>query len=301
MNAPHPLLVPLLEEHDIPWALFCVRGRPPMGVREKRSRIVTALHETGMPWAQMMEVTGLSNGAIQRLTQAMHNQASKENQRAVGRRVGASWKGKDRHDQLMRQWQNGTFDFHRGRVRPEAERAALKASWTPEVRAQGGVSSKQNVWGRPEVAERLLAFHRSPEERARRSALQVERMKTDPAKYAKGRIRLVDTPKGNQEQISVRSSYEALAVKRLEADPQVQGYVFEPVLRIPGGKWIMPDFLVDLADGQRTLVEIKASWVFKLPMEHKVSVRLETARCLAVEQGWGFAVWTEKELKDVVR
>lgn len=120
MESPHPKLVALLQKHSLDWSVFVKRGRPPGGVREKRSAIVTELHESGYSWADMMTITGLSNGAIQRLTQAMWNPESRENVRQNMKKVGGSWRGKKRPGQLEAQWGKGDFDSPETRAKYSA-------------------------------------------------------------------------------------------------------------------------------------------------------------------------------------
>ena len=301
MNEPHPKLVPLLARHEISWDLFSKQGRPPNGVREKRSRIVTDLHQEGMSWEEMMEVTGLSNGGIQRLTGAMWNPKSRERLRENGRRTGESWKGKKRPGQLKRQWKSGNFDSLRGRIRPPEERARLREGWTPECRESASQHSL-NMWKEDGVRKRLLDFHRSPEERKRRSREQSQRMKDNPGKWVRGKSEWLDTPKGFKDRAYVRSSYEAAAVRLLEEDPEVIRYEHERRIALSSGSWMLPDFIVEYEDGSTLLVEVKASWVLGLSVEHKISKRLMLSADLASDRGWGFAIWTErKELKDALR
>ena len=301
MKGPHPRLIPLLKEHGLDWEVFRKRGRPPKGVREKRAAIVTELHQKGTSWAEMMEITGLSNGSIQRLTKAMWNPATRETVREVGRKLGASWKGRPRPGQLEAQWKAGTFDFFRGKVLSEEERAHLRASWTPELRRDAAEHSRNRVWGDPDVRARLLAFHRSPEQRARYSRAQTRRMQETPKTYLRGRASWVDTPKGDKDRVYVRSSYEAATVRKLEADPNVVSYQFEPRQVLPDGKWVLPDFFVTYTDGREVLVEVKAQWVFGLPPSHQVHQRLKVSQDIAARKGWGFEVWTEKELGDALQ
>lgn len=116
MEQPHPRLVPLLEKHQIDWADFRARGRPAKGsvdLRAKRSSIVTELHESGCSWSDMFEVTGLSNGSIQRLTKAMWNPASRVRLRDNMSRVGSSGRGKSKPwatKMLKEAWASGRFD-----------------------------------------------------------------------------------------------------------------------------------------------------------------------------------------------
>lgn len=300
MTNPHPRLIPLLEKHEITYDLFCKKGRPPKGVREKRSAIVTELHAAGTSWADMMEITGLSNGAIQRLTKAMWNKSTRSRVKEQGRRVGASWKGKKRPGQLERQWADGVFDFHRGRVRPEEERQRLKDGWTVEARQANGDRHRE-LWADPEYRAKMVAYHRQPDVRAERSRAQTRRMEENPTKWARGNSEWVDTPKGTADRVFVRSSYEKAAVAVLEADPTVVKYKYEPVFRRPCGKWCKPDFLVTYEDGTQSLVEVKASWVLAQPITSKHRRKLAMYAELAAAKGLPFEVWTEVGvLKDVV-
>jgi lambda repressor-like predicted transcriptional regulator len=298
---PHPDLVPLLEKYGISWELFSKKGRLPNDlkwVKEKRSSVITEMHSKGTSWGDMIEITGLSLGSIERLTKAMWNKASRENSSAIGIRVGKSWKGKHRPGQLERQWAVGTFDFHRGRIRPEWELEKIRASWTPELRLRAGEHARE-IWSDPVCRAKILAFHRSPEERARLSRLQAQRMLDYPNKYSKGRSEWVPTLKGVCEKAFARSSYEVAAITMLEADPSVVRYEHEHRFVLENGHWALPDFLVQYADGHMLLVEVKASWVLGLPSDYKIQRRLEVARQLADTNGWGFAIWTERELKNV--
>ena len=300
METPHPKLLPLLQEHGLTWEEFLKRGRPPAGMRDKRAAIVTKLHESGCSWAEMYEITGLSNGAIQRLTGAKGCKAVQEKRKRLGRDVGATWAGKKRPGQLERQWAKGTFDFHRGRIRPPEEIEKLRAGWTPSHRLQAGERTKIRIWGDAKIRERLLRFHRSPEERGRCSRAQVQRMLENPEKYLRGRSQWVDTPKGSALRAYARSSYEVAAIQMLERDPRVIRYEHEHRIVLPDGHWVLPDFLVEYQGGRVVVVEIKASWVFNLPEGHKVKKRLRLAQELAVARGWEFSIWTEQELKDAL-
>jgi len=300
MMSPNPQLVALLEKHDIDWETFSKQGRPAPGVRDKRVAIVTDLHSSGLSWADMMTITGLSNGGIQRLTGAMWNPASRVRLRTNMKKVGASWKGKKRPGQLEAMWAAGVFDVLRGRVRSDVERSHLKAGWTPEKRSQMADRSKA-LWEDPTVRDRILTFHRSPEERARRSAAQTLRLAQDPGKWAKGKSRWINTPKGVAPKAHVRSSYEAATIFVLESDPNVVAYQFEPRFILPDGHWILPDFLVWTTQ-RILLIEVKASWVFGLPPDDRVHLRLNMARKVAADHGWDFAIWTEqKELTDALK
>jgi len=149
VSIPHPKLVPLLEKHGVTYVEFAKRGRPKKG-NEKivgvRRDIITELHSQGTSWADMMVVTGLGQGSIQRLTRAMWNPASRGVLHDVGVRVGRSWKGKSRPGQLEAQWAAGNFDrpstrakYSRNRVlfiksHPEFNYPYGKAEWVQSVK-----------------------------------------------------------------------------------------------------------------------------------------------------------------------
>lgn len=300
MDQPHPKLAPLLSKHNVTHADFIKKGRPVKGTGEvlvsARRAIITELHAQGTSWAEMLEVTGLGQGSIQRLTGAMWNSESRKRVSENGVRTGKSWKGKPRPGQLERQWAAGTFDFHRGRTRPESERQSLRDGWTPNCRQEAGHRALRN-WSDPDVRAKYMAFHTSPEERVRRSVAQAQRMKENPDVYARGRAEWVDTPKGLHERAYVRSSYEKAAVHRLEDNTKVLRYEYERVLSLPDGRWVLPDFIVEYAGAKVVLVEVKASWVLTHPNCEDVRERLATAEKFAREQGWTFEVWTERELE----
>ena len=119
-------------------------------------------------------------------------------------------------------------------------------------------------------------------------------MKATPSKYLKGKASTVPTPKGTEPKVKVRSSYEAAAIRTLESDPTVLQYEYETVIKLTEGKRILPDFIVHRASGT-TLVEVKADWATHLPTDHVITKRLKAAEDYAHQQGWEFAVWTEKK------
>jgi len=297
-TTPPSELVLLLRKHGLSWAEFQKKGRPPPGVVAKRQAIVTEIHMTGMPWVEMCRVTGLSVGAINRLTRAVGNAASLENRRANAARTGSAGKGARKpwlSEQLSADWASGKFDFHRGRIRSVAERESLRlAAARPEVRQQRRESALRR-WQKPEERAQLLAFHRSVEERLKRSEAQTERMHREPSKWLRGIGAWVYPKKCSRSPIWTRSSYERVVVDLLERDASVTSYAFEPKVQLPSGRWILPDFVVYFGDGLITLIEVKASWVLGLPPEHKVQIRLRAACSYAESMGWEFMVWTEKD------
>lgn len=287
------MLEDLLEQFDISLEDFRKKGRCRPEIVKKRSDVVTHLHERGLSWAQMTEITGLSIGSIQRLSRAKGNPKTKEKISKLGKSLGASWKGKSRGDQLNRQWVKGDFESLKGRVRPQHERDKLKEAWkNPELRERASEHSKSRVWGNPETRDKILAFHRSPEERSARSLAQAKRMQEDEGKYLSGRRTKEATPKGNKDEVLVRSSYEAAAIRIFEEDILVKGYVYEPRYTVEG-RTIIPDFLVDYENGSKALIEVKASWALK---RKKTIERLALSEKIASDEGYSFHVWCEKEL-----
>jgi len=77
--------------------------------------------------------------------------------------------------------------------------------------------------------------------------------------------------------------------------PTVAQFDYEPPFLFENHH-IKPDFLLYLTRGDITLVEIKASWIFTLSPDHKVWRRLDLSKRLSESRGWGFEIWTEKEL-----
>lgn len=300
---PHPKLVPLLLKYEVDYALFQKKGRPPRGcegIVEKRRLIVTDLHSQGTSWAEMIEITGLGNSAIQGLTRAKRNPNTVGRLRENGIRLGKSWKGRKSEKKsadVKRRWEEGGFDFHRGRERPDWEKEKLRASWTEELRT--ACSSRSKVrWADPAYKESLLDFHRSPGERSRRSEAQALRMKETPEVYARGRGQRVPTTKGEKPVTFVRSSYEVRAVALLEGSPGVASYEYEHRMTTPEGRWVLVDFLVQMSDGSTLAIEVKAGWVLTDPTAGAGRERLELARRLTEAKGWKFAVWAERELRD---
>ena len=123
---------------------------------------------------------------------------------------------------------------------------------------------------------------------------QLLEMKDHPERWVKGLGAWVETKKCSEARVWTRSSFERAFMSNLEHDPAVERYDFEPCVRLPGGRWILPDFVVTKRDGSVTLVEVKASWVLSLPKEHKIQRRLAVASSYASSMGWGFQIWTEK-------
>lgn len=63
---PHPELILLLKRHRLTWEAFRKPGRPAKGVPEQRRALVRDLQLAGHSWAEMIKITGMSQGFIQR-------------------------------------------------------------------------------------------------------------------------------------------------------------------------------------------------------------------------------------------
>lgn len=287
------MLEELLVKFDLAKDDLNKKGRVAKEIVEKRSALVSHLHEQGYSWKEMIEITGLSNGSIQRLTKAKGCKAVQEKRKKLATNAGRATRGMDRSEQLRKQWAKGDFDFHRGRVRPQHERDRLKEAWKdPDLRKLASENSKKYVWGDEEVRQKLMDFHQSPEERARRSKAQAIRMKDSPTPYLRGKTSIEATPKGNKEEVRVRSSYEAKTISILESDPNVKSYIYEPIYKV-AGRTILPDFVVHYQDGSTTLVEVKPQWALN---REDVIARLALSKKVAGDNGWSYQTWTEKEL-----
>lgn len=287
------MLEELLVKFDLTKEQLNKKGRVAKEIVEKRSALVSHLHEQGYSWKKMIEITGLSNASIQRLTKAKGCKAVQDWRKEHGAKIGKAWEGRSRHEQLKRQWAKGDFDYQRGRVRPQHERDNLKKAWEdPKLRLLASENSKKNVWGNPDVKQKLMDFHHDPEERARRSNAQAIRMKENPTPYLRGKTSTVATPKGNKDEVRVRSSYEAKTISILELDPNVKSYTYEPIYKV-AGRTILPDFVVHYQDGSTTLVEVKSEWALN---QEDVIARLALSQKVASDNGWSYQTWTEKEL-----
>lgn len=292
----HPRLPYLLEKYNITPELFFKRGRPPKGVSEIRSAIITELHSEGLSWAELMAITGLSNGAIQRLTKAKRNPNTMAKIRSSCAELGRQSVGVKKpwfSESLRQWWLDGKFDFHR---LPKSENhiLLLKAGWTQSVRLKASASRKI-WWADSDYRKRLLAYHRSPDVRRTRSIQQSMRM--DHAPYIHGIRSIIHVKKcSNRHIIHTRSSYETAVVKFLETNDNTRTYEFEPTMMDTHGV-LFPDFIVSWADNTTTLVEVKAQWVLSLPATHKVMLRLDRSRKLASANGWAFDIWTEHRVE----
>lgn len=138
-----------------------------------------------------------------------------------------------------------------------------------------------------------------PSTRAKYSATAVRLLRENPKRgYGAGKSETLIVVKDEQGSIRVRSSYERVAVKRLESDPSVLSFQYECPLVTQDGRTILPDFLVHTTDGATTLVEVKPNYVLADPVRFAAqNARLLRASKEASLRGWHFIVWTEKELQ----
>lgn len=152
----HPVLKPLLVKHGVSFLLFTKRGTLPEGVSEKRSAVITDLHNAGFTWKEMMTITGLTNGTIQRNSKVLGGSPGKENQRQSAIKNGMARKGEVKpwlSVQMKKAWEDGKFDFHIGRVRSPEEKLRLKEGWT-ELKLLK-VSLNGNLCGKTLILESL--------------------------------------------------------------------------------------------------------------------------------------------------
>jgi len=297
--SPHPELVPYLEKHQITWEVFSNTRLKPRSVVAKRRAIVTEIHETGATWAHMVAITCLSQGSIQRLSQAKGNPLVKQRKQQIAAELGRQGKGAKKPWltlKLQADWESGKFDFHKGRIRPQFEVDKIQASWADPARHDNQAQMMKSCWQDPNFRDNLLSFHRSDTERVKRSQAQAQRMLDHPATYMGGRGEYVSTQKATVSKTWVRSSFEKRYVEILERDPTVLSYEYEPLYVLPDGRHILPDFLVRYRDGKQELVEVKAKWVLAMPVTYKAQVRLALARELANREALAFKIVTENDL-----
>jgi hypothetical protein len=114
-------------------------------------------------------------------------------------------------------------------------------------------------------------------------------------RYSRGKKGHHDSPKAGN--IFYRSSYERIAYELLDNDAAVTHYQPEPfTIKYPNAdgntRRYRPDILVQKGE-QTILVEIKPEWKLSDP---KNILKFEAGKQYAAREGWGFEVWTEKEL-----
>ena len=113
--------------------------------------------------------------------------------------------------------------------------------------------------------------------------------------YSRGKKGHHDSPKAGN--IFYRSSYERIAYELLDNDATVTHYQPEPfTIKYTNAdgdvRRYRPDVLVWKGE-QTILVEIKPEWQIDNP---KNILKFEAGKQYAAQKGWGFEVWTEKEL-----
>ena len=294
-SEPHPDIVPYLSKYQISWEDFVRRMTRDKCILEIRSKIVTELHSQGMPWAKMTLLTSFGAGQLQDYSKAVGNENSLKNRQENARKTGRAGAGKKNpaiSEDLRKRWARGDFDFHKGRVRSEAERETLRRSYTEERREK--IRNRLlSQWKEEGFRNKLLRFHRSVEERNSRSSAQAARMRVDPRRWTFGKGQYVFSSKNIENcEFWVRSSFEVAAVALLDKDPLVSQFVYEPVFNYEGRK-CLPDFLVTYLDNSQKLIEVKASWRLDIPKEHPWGFDPNIYQSIADENGIPFEIWTE--------
>ncbi len=150
-------------------------------------------------------------------------------------------------------------------------------------------------WLRSDIGQKLLAQNAAKQQtleaktaNSLRSSLLMQQgvLKT----WLGTPTRLV-TAKGGE--FTTKSSYETRFVKKLESDPEVVSFVYEPfriIYEFEGTSlWYIPDFLVCYSDGREELVEVKPAKMVTLP---KNVAKFEAGRNYHV----AFRVVTEQDL-----
>lgn len=175
------------------------------------------------------------------------------------------------------------------------------APWSQETREH--LLAVFNDGRRRGTGNSMFGRRHTDDARARMSATRTQRIIDgvyDTRKWAK---------KGNvwaskaQRNIPYRSSWELRAIERLERDPTVTSFKFEPV-RIPyfyqaqndeisRQRHYVPDFLIDYTDGSRLLVEVKPDCHVSAAIN---VAKAAAARELCEEMGWQFKFWTKEDL-----
>jgi hypothetical protein len=88
-----------------------------------------------------------------------------------------------------------------------------------------------------------------------------------------------------------REQCNALQIQLLESEPAKRSRNQED----SGVSYIVPDFLVEMTDGRKRLVEIKPSSRLDRPITQR---KLEVAQQFAAAEGWTFHLVTERDLQD---
>ena len=286
-----PRLQPFLEKYGVQYEMFVKKGRAISNIVDVRSAIITEMHLTGMSWADMIAITGLSNGTIQRHSKGKRNPIVKKKISDNMARMCASRKGEVKpwfSDLLRKLWKDGHFDFHKGRIRPSWECAKLRASLT-DARRKHLSHVRTYLWKTPSYRDSLLQYHRSEEQRRYRSMAQSKRLVENPSLYHRGMGCFMDVSKcSNGSRIWVRSQAEKRAVLKLELDDNVVQYQYEYRFEHED-RWFIPDFIVHYTD-QISMVEVKPAWVVRQGIQAR---KLQIYEAHATANGWGFEIWTQ--------
>lgn len=265
-------------------------------LNDLRALIVTSLHESGVTWSDMADITGFGFGRLAKLTKAKGCAAALTNRREnMTNNRGSNEESRRQKLSIAtkQRWIDGQFDFHKGRIRPQEERSRLKASWTSERRIRLAAIRKR-LWQTTAYREGLVKIHR--QNASRYSQMQAARMRANPEKWTWGRGAYVEGLKHiSENRFWVRSSFEVAAVQILEQDRDVKCYGYEPRFTNESGFAYVPDFKVWMLDGSIKIIEIKASWVLRLPLSHRKQIRLAAYQEIASRNGFGFEIWTEKD------
>lgn len=165
-STPHPRLAPLLGKHGLTFEQFNRKGRLPADltwILERRSALVTELHAAGTPWKEMTEITGMGYGALNRLSTASWNEASRKNVSEGAAERGRARKGEKKPwltAQMKQAWSTGKFDFHRGKLWTAEQKERLRRSkhgrhgiWKLIETEKGGRIMTRSSWERVAAAK----------------------------------------------------------------------------------------------------------------------------------------------------
>jgi hypothetical protein len=94
------------------------------------------------------------------------------------------------------------------------------------------------------------------------------------------------------ETIYYQSSNELRAATLLDEMPDVEFYTNQVIFYIEGRKRFT-DYLVRMKDGSHKIIEVKPE---RRLAETEIQLQIEDNKKFAAKQGWGFEIWTEKEL-----
>jgi len=265
-----------------------------------KREFITQLHTNGLTWNEMSEVSGMSIGSIARWTQAKGCEATKRNRIENGVLTGKSRKGEKKpwlSKQMKKAWAEGKFDTQINQKLSEKQKEKLKNSWTKERKIQASKAMGER-WATRKYRDKLMEYHTSKEERARRSKAQVERMQNTPELYIRGKHSYVQSPKclNKKGSFLVRSSYEKKMIEIINSSKEITAFEYEKRFHLKNGKYILPDFILHMNTGIVKMVEVKAKWVFISTNRQKILKRLESAWQIAISKGFKFEIWCEQEL-----